>query len=339
MAFLSTISGDDAEALSDVLASSELTVETQVSAGKLGRPDLVIFLDRAPFLLFENKVAHSVGEDFDREGKARNQLQRYARWMHEKRCHVGATQTLIFLTHITTPPHDFAARAVEECPYFNVKRRVQSWGDVSRLLLNVTKPEGERSISYQLSKCFYQFLKEWDMDNEYPDSKDLAAVELFLHHGVKCHNLVTEMWKAVSGIANSSNQSRELIQPELDYGRYTGSRYINRPQRLKNSFTFIMTGIWFHGLSDVYETEDLREYEAHGPFVFLTFSNDDFDVFDDVKGKPGENWLRPGSDFLVLKSLHDFTGSPDERAGSILNWVTTEGSKLRAFLLKEGLTT
>lgn len=321
------------------LDSNSWTVSTQMVADPYGIPDLVLFESDKPIVLFENKVAHSVAEGIDDLGTSQNQLQRYAKWLNESGHGSHPETQLVFLTHLTRPPPDFATRPVSNCPYFGVRRRVLSWGEVGRVLLRITESEGEPSLARGLAGAFYKMLESRDMANEFPDSRAFAATELFLALGRTLENLVTRMWARISKTANCSNMSREVIGPELEYARYTAWRYVNRGSRIPSTDTYIQTGIWFPDVGHIWDADDLDGYHASGPQAFLIFANDNDQIFSSIEGRPTPHWHRPDSDFLVLRALHEFQGTPDERAAGILDWLGSESSNLRKFLLLEELTT
>ena len=334
-AFLSLLTGFEASS-EGAISQASPTVQTQVFAGQFGRPDLVVFVDEQPAIVFESKVGHSVAEQVNAAGYKRHQLHRYAEWMKERRTSALIEQRLIFLTHITQAPEDFLALHPPE-GYFGVARQVESWGALARKLLAVTQPEGERAASRSLAKALYEMLENEGMANEFPGSSDVAALELFLGHGSTIENLVAQMWKKASQIANCSNQNREVIGPQIEFGAYSAYRYVNRTKRTP-SHTFVQTGLWFPELYSGWNASNLGAYEAHGGHVYLLFGSDTEGMFEDIQACPAE-WFRPFSDFLTTRPLADFQGSPDERACSILEWVSAEGSKLRTFLLEQQLAT
>lgn len=321
------------------LVKSELPiVRTQVQAGaEFGIPDLVIFAGDEPFILFENKVAHRVTEDLDDSGQIRNQLHRYAEWLHKRRLPDVGDTCLVFLTHITPPPEDFLSPSHGHL-YHNVRRITSTWGHLGRLLRAIAQDEGQRSLACGLSRAFYKMLEDEQMANEFPTSTALASLEVFLAQGAEIENLLKAMWNEISGVAKSSNTSRERIESEFEFGRYSAWRYVNWIERVSTKTAFLMTGIWFPEIADTWPRESLEGLDPHGPQIFLCFGDDDYDVFKTVEGKPSDQWLRPYSDFLRMAPLHQFSGTPDQRASNILKWLAQEAKDLRTFLLKEELT-
>lgn len=329
------LSEDEAELL---LEPGLPTVETQVQAGSdYGIPDLVIYSGNAAAIVFENKVAHGVAEAEVEEG-TRNQLHRYCEWL-QKEAGDNGIKRLIFLTHLTRPPEDFGRTfAGDTCPYKMVDRRSQTWGELARHLLKITSDEGERALSYGLVSSLYNMLENENMANEFPGSTEFAALEVMLAQGGAIENLLKRMWSEVSGVGNSTKMSREVTDFEFEFGRYSVHRYVNRIPSPDTRYAFVMTGVWFPEVEAAWEAGDLGGYKARGPQIFLLFGDDHDDMFEEIEGKPGPDWHRPASDFLKLTPLYDFTGSPDERAAKILEWLASAARELRPFLVEKRLT-
>lgn len=320
-----------------MLANALPDVHTQVHAGAAyGIPDLVVYLTGKPWLLFENKVAHSVSEENSDEGASRNQLHRYAQWLAGN-ADPKATPHLIFLTHITRPPNDFGIHG-EDDAYHNVSRKIATWGALGRMLNSITATEGSRSLSHGLTTAFYEMLKDKNMANEFPTSTAIASLEVFLAQGNEIENLLDRMWSEVAFVANCSNRDREKTEPEFEYGRYSVWRYANRIERVGTKSAFLMTGLWFPEVADTWEADELGGHSPWGPQVFLNFADDNDEVFSGIPGEPSAGWFRPYGDFLRLKPLYEFTGDPDERASKIVKWLAEEAQKLRQFLVREKLT-
>lgn len=339
--FLTHLSGRPENYFDALLGDEPPEVTTQVQAGAdYGIPDLVIWHRGSPIVLFENKVAHSVAVSETDEGQEKNQLHRYAAWLHEGAApDVGYSQ-LVFLTHLTRPPSDFETKFPEgRCPYFGIQRRASTWGALTRHLVAITDAEGNRALSSNLVSALYQMLEEQNMANEFPDTTAIAALQVFLAQGGAIENLLIRMWDEVHGAGSSSNMQREKTELEFEFGRYTAHRYANKIERVHTSTAFLMTGLWFPEINDGWTSEDLDGFKPQGPQVFLIFADDNDDVFAEIGDAPSEAWYRPSSDFLRLKSLHEFTGSPDERATQILQWLAAETKDLREFLLQERLVT
>lgn len=326
-------------AIDDFLARGLPQVRTQVVAGEgFGIPDLVIEQHGRPAILFENKVAHHVAIATDDDGVTRNQLHRYAEWLNLNADQHSNVRHMVFLTHLTQPPHDFrAVELVETCPYRGIDRSVHTWGDLGRVLLDITGSIGDVSLAGGLAEAFYAMLEDEGMSNEFADTTAIASLQVFLAQGSGIENLLDRMWGEIKRVGNSSNRERERIEPEFEYGRYSVWRYVNRINSVDTGTAFLMTGLWFPEIAETWSSEDLGGHSAQGPQVFLQFGDDHDDVFADVAGAPSEAWHRPASDFLRLKPLHEFPGSPDERAASILSWLAYEGEILREFLLKQAL--
>ncbi|WP_147366957.1 type I restriction enzyme HsdR N-terminal domain-containing protein [Aurantiacibacter zhengii] len=339
--FLIEVTGADQFAIAKLLSEEIPEVRTQVQAGGgIGIPDLVIFHRDQPFVLFENKVAHSVSVHENDAGEVVNQLHRYARWLVKQSRPGAEVLHLVFLTHLTRPPADFGVmKASNLCPYEGIARTTESWGRIARTLSRITRTEKPASLAAGLAKAFQTMLENENMANEFPDTNSFAALQIFLKQGAALENLVSRMWDEAAGVANSGKMSARRVEAELDYGRYSASRYANAIASPATNSAFLMTGIWYPEVKDVWQADELGGYEPTDPHVFLLFADDKDDVFTSIHGVPGEGWHRPNSDFLALQPLYSFKGSPDSRAASILEWVAREAKLLRPFLLENNLST
>lgn len=313
-------------------------IETQVDAGQFGRPDLAIFFGSQLVAVFENKVAHSIGGAGDLHEHAEHQLHRYAQWMREQCDGSGSPQTLVFLTHITQPPADFLSVPTSQDHYAGITRVVESWGGAARAIGLITRSEGPRSLASALASAFLGMLQEQDMENEFPDTTDIAATQLFLAHGLAVHNLVEQMWNRVAKVANSNKMSARAVGPQLNVGRYSAYRYVNRIAAVKTPNIFLETGLWFPEVGEGWESHELGSAWITSPQAYLLFAADDDDEFTHIEGSPGEGWMRPASDFLILRPLDQLGAEPDQRASAIFEWLEQEGARLKSFLVDKQLT-
>jgi hypothetical protein len=79
---------------------TQVTIERGSDGGGRQRPDMLISVGQEPWLLFENKVSHTV-DQVQIEGQLESQLHRYAKWLsRQKFSLIGLGQGIVFLTHL-----------------------------------------------------------------------------------------------------------------------------------------------------------------------------------------------------------------------------------------------
>lgn len=319
------------DALAAALGDRTVQVETQWSTENSGRPDMVILADGEPWIVFENKVAAGIGKGGEEEGAGGCQVRRYADWL-APRAAPKLPATVVFLTHLTLPPAGFCDSRHPRDGYHGFVRPVLTWGPFARRLRQVAAREGEASLALGLAEALYGMLEEHTMTDDYPTSRDLAALELFLSFGAATENLVDRMWSAVHPAFDFGSNGQYVTRPVFRQGTYSAWRYV-RATGLIPVNSFLETGIWFAGMTDWYTADDLKDCPQFpaGAQVFVLLGNDDDDRFTKVPGAP-TGWLRTaGSDFMAFAPLASFGSDPDQRGKAILEWARTQAAALREF--------
>lgn len=331
LAELTTISNHEIEA---AISKHGLSIETQYVAGAYGRPDMLLSLGDAPWILFENKVGHHLGHTEVDEGP-RNQLERYAHWLTNQNTKPPLPHAMVFVTHLTSAPSDFIGPEGSG-PYLGLKVHSTSWGLVGRTLTRLTSDLDEDQTARTLTNAFATYLENEDMSSEFPNSTDLAATELFLAHGESVETLIDKMWNEARTVADSGKNGSYKIESLHDYGRISASRYVQSGPQSPRGSAWVETGVWFPGLNEWFDEEELPGTKLSGPQVFLFFAHDDDDVFTATPGAPA-GFHRPGSDFFICRPMSDFSDEPDERGRQVIAWVAEQAAALRPFLTEASL--
>jgi hypothetical protein len=309
------------------IGDSKLSYVTQYGTAA-GRPDLVLTLDDRPWIIFENKVSHGVGD----------QLDRYGEWLASNPADHIPWHALVYLTHATPPPVDFTGPDWEARFGGRVSPCVLHWGRLARELISMTADDQQGSLARAAAEGFYGMLESKQMTDEFPSSQSFAALEVFLANGVQMDNLVKRMWEQVCHAANSHKTQGRQVAAQPEYGCYVAWRYVLRAAGNDSAWSYLQTGLWCADLARWWSAEELVE-TARGVHVYVFFGNDnDEHVFDHVTGAP-RGWLRPAQQFFVHRSLFDFSTNEDARALEILDWCKTQADELKTFLIAEKLTT
>lgn len=333
--FLESLTGETADLSCDFIASLE--VVTQYRTDKFGRPDIVIFADGAPFVVFENKVHHSISHGEDKDKNPENQLERYAEWLAQSDYAGPVPKTLVFLSHLTSPPPGFETSQRNQS-YSNLACRIQSWGVLARCLKNLMDDEDPDSHRRYLAEAFYKMLENEGMSTEFPRQSAISILEIFIENSAVLKNLIDKMWRCVEIAGNFGSRSARVIGPHLEIHAYSASRYILSAPNNEGGRSYLETGIMFFDPEQGWEEYPIGATVA-GPYVFLTLANDYSGHFEDINEEPeGEGWCRPETDFWIHKPLSDFSGGADDRAAKILAWCTEQAQNLDKFLVKNKVT-
>lgn len=338
-AVLARLIGQSRERILAVEEQLSITTQVNVSREADGtgrqRPDMLISLGKMPWLLFENKVSHSVDQAENDEGQIETQLHRYGEWLSNQgfsRCDLQPA--LVFITHQTPVPADFADMQNSHAAYRGLDRCHSTWGQVGRMINEATQGLDETSHARALVLCFIHYLTEHGMANEYPEYRDLAGLGMFVEKADSFRKLVNGMVEKFGDLAPFSGRV-VWADADGDEGTFVAYRYLRPDQRFDN-WTFVATGIWFPDLAEGWYREDIEaqteEPVSPSPKVFLQLANRENDALGKLVGVPGKGWLRLNTDFLTFRDFASFAGNPDERAVSIFAWVAAESAKLKALL-------
>ena len=302
------------------------------------RPDMVVFIGGDAWLLFENKVAHSVDESRSNDARYSSQLHRYGKWLQRSEfTEPELKKSLVFVTHHTLPPSDFAADRTDAPGFEGLERHIATWGSVGRCLERVAASyEGPNHVRF-LVDCYNQFLEEHGLANEYPDSKNIALLGVQIGALDGLQKLVEDMFARVENIG--SWNGNKYTEVDAQYGRFAKKRWVNLPEGWPED-SWIMAGLWYPDSPDqLYRAEIDGELAKAGkspvtsaPKVFLLLAHKDDDMFPRPDTSPSSEWFRPVSDFIAFRDFDSFHGDPAKRAVAIFAWLDERVVELREFV-------
>lgn len=323
-----------------VTISQEQTSKQRIVASekeRTQRPDMIISLDEQPWLLFECKVAHSVDESRSTDPRFASQLQRYGRWLQKSKFSAPAMQrALIFLTHHTLPPVDFTMQSSAELGYQSLSRHVATWGSIARSLNRATASLSPEYHARALVDAYVEFLEDNSLSDEYPNSQDVALLGVHLPAVDRLDKLVADMFSRINGIGTSWN-GNAYFETEIDIGRYQKVRWVHLPKGWPTD-AYVQTGIWFPD-SPTQTDRQVMDSElgdagpiTSAPKVFLQLAHEKDSMFPHANEYPGDDWLRPVSNFFVFHDFDEFYGDPAARAVSIFAWLDEKVGELKEFI-------
>lgn len=339
ISFFSAITGQSPSFIATV--ASQLAIQTQVTIQRGSnttdrqRPDMIVFIDREPWLLFENKVSHGVDEVETEGGRLESQMHRYGEWLRRQPFSTpGLSPALVFVTHHTAVPADFLDSATEHPSYVGLGRHCSTWSHVGRLLDAVTSTLDESLHARVLVLAFQRYLEKHKMANDYPEYNDLAGLGLFVETVDRFSKLVDGMIDRLRGLVPFGGNV-SWARAESEHGIYTAYRYL-KPSAQWDANTYVAVGIWFPELGNGWYAEDIEELTgtavSPSPKLYLQLANDEDDALTKIAGVPDEKWLRINSDLFLYRDFASFPGDPTERAIAIFAWVDTQGARLKRLL-------
>lgn len=317
--------------------ADQVVVETQKSIerdadGRRQRPDLVISIGRTPWLLFENKVFHSVAREEGEDGEIETQLHRYGDWLGRQEFDVpGLLPSLVFVTFGSMTPSDFVSRDSNHAAYRGLGRYCSTWGQFGRHLDAVTAHLGEALHARALVTEFIDYLEYHGMADDYPEYSDLAGLGMFIEKAGLFTKLVNDMFSRLDGLGPYNGRA-VWAHPEDGIGCFSAYRYL-AARTAHDSATFLATGIWFPEKGNGWYRREIEEATgisiSPAPKVLIQFGNDEDHALKGIKGVPGEGWHRPLSEFVTFRDFASFAGDPTERANAIFAWLDGELAKLK----------
>lgn len=320
--------------------ADQLVVETQktIERGTDGgrqRPDLLVSIGKTPWLLFENKVFHSIAREEKEEGEVETQLHRYGNWLREQEFEVaGLVPSLAFVTFGSAVPADFVDRHGGHPAYEGLCRYCSTWGQLGRLLEQATAHLDEALHARALVSGYNNYLEFHGMADDYPDYSDLAALGMFVEKADVFSKLVDDMLGRFQMFAPFNGRA-VWAHADSEIGCFTAYRYLAaRPSY--DQATFIATGLWFPEKGDGWCRGDIEEATgiaiSPAPKVYIQFANNEDHGLKVLGGVPGEGWHRPLSDFVTFRDFASFPGDATERANAIFAWLDVELAKLKGIV-------
>lgn len=347
--FMSALTGQSENAIAQI--HGDISISTQVTIGRgatrTQRPDLIISIapmkqqggcePSQPWLLFENKVASHIDEQKTEVGDVENQLHRYGYWLqHQKFDRTGLIQGLVFVTHQTPVPEDFITNGSRHPAYETLGRNCTSWSQIACLLKDVCADASEQEHYRTLVAAYWCFLERHGMQDTYPEYRDFSALANFIEVVDPFTKLVNEMIGKLNGLA-PSNGRVVWASADAEGGSFNAYRFLAKTERY-DSNTYVATGIWFPDRGEGLYLEEIEEQTGRpvsfAPKVYIQLANEKDDALLALEGKPDKDWYRVYSDFFTFRDVASFPPEPSACSNAILNWVETEGAKLKVLLAR-----
>ena len=334
--------GKDCKVLLDEKLTIDIATQVPIDSSRPGaarqRPDMLLRVQGEPWVLFENKVAHHVANRIETDGSVTSQMDRYADWLAAQPLGVdGLTKSLVFVTHQTAIPVGFLELNPNRASYRELTRHASTWGHLARIFEHVGNEFGTTSHAHAMIAAYTTFLKEHEMADEYPTTKDIALLSLQLGATDRLEKLVNDMFQRIQGVGRW-NGNTSWAHADVEFGRFNADRWLHLPKGWPTD-CYVNTGLWFPDSPDqkyrVLMDEELGERDlravSSAPKVFLQLAHGEDDMFP-IGGRPGDQWLRPATDFFVFCDYESFLGDPATRAAEIMQWLDERVADLAQFV-------
>jgi hypothetical protein len=316
--------------------------------------DLVLFCDRRPLLVVENKVGAAVGQHHassdDDTGDNRgglphraveNQLQLYGRWLAGQCESLSWPGAIILLTHSTAPPDDFGSGASQ----YGVRwQRVCRWPSIWNWATSRASREagdGPKPAWQVLAGDLAEFLRERGMTLETPTDRDLAAAEVYIGSADRYKRLFDRMWlEAVRPVwpdyyGHPANEGR--VDYSSDLGVLQDWIYVQRPYSPYNwNVWYVGWGIAFPGTSNWWTDAEPPLPARNYAFVCLWSDNDRQQPLPPMS--PYTLWVLGGGWAVAARGGHcvikacamcEFDPDPNRLAAELIQWVRGAIEQLR----------
>jgi hypothetical protein len=240
----------------------KIEARTQVSivaVGSVKRPDIIVFLDDKPLILFEVKCGAPLGvhslESQERDPptepdqailSSQNQLKTYADWIASQ-CTENWSGAVVFLTHRTPPPEGFED---EGCGGESVICVTRTWKDVGHWLAKNLDLTESKTTWCALASDFNDFLQKGGLMTDFVTARDLAATALFIPAYRALDHTFGTVISAIASMypwSRGGNIHREF---DRDDNVYWAWYYLNNELNPPNSKFYIAIGIWFPDRDD-----------------------------------------------------------------------------------------
>jgi hypothetical protein len=312
----------------------KIEARTQVSilaAGSFKRPDIIVYIDDKPLVLFEVKVDAAVQKhelrspEVERTQGAKSdfifqsQLKTYSEWIGSKS---GGdwSGAVVFLTHGTPAPEEFENDGSESDSVIGVTR---TWKDVGNWLADNLDLNKLESTPSALALDFNRFLEGQGLMTNFMTSRDVAATALFM----PAYPALTHTFKTViSSVASKYPQSKGgNVHVEFwpTGNSYYSWYYLNNKLTPPKTRFYIAIGICFPDQGAL-ESDNPVGVPKHEPFFFV-FLADEYENMKTSKllSKIPDGWVTINEDYdLVIASpVSHFDADPDIRVQALIEWA------------------
>jgi hypothetical protein len=310
-----------------------------VALGSVKRPDVIVYLDGKPLLLFEIKCGAPVGlhglevpeRDPPMEAEKailsfQNQLKTYADWIASQ-CTGDWSGAVVLLTHGTPPPEGFEDEGHGDQSVVCVTRK---WKDVGEWLAKNLDLNQSETTYCALASDFNDFLEEKGLMTEFMTSRDLAATALFMPAYRALDHTFQTVISAITSKYPKSRGGNVHRDFDPDGNLYWAWYYLNNRLNPASSKFFIAIGICFPNQGWL---DNQKLIPKHEPFFFI-FIGDDWEKVKTSKllSKVPEGWVEiyDGENMVVTRPVSQFEPDPDLRVHSLINWAQKEVGRAMA---------
>lgn len=287
-----------------------LTQVSIVVAGLVKRPDMIVYLDSKPLVLFEVKVDAALQE---------HQLKTYSVWMGSQ-CSGDWPGAVVFLTHRTRAPDGFENDGRKDNSVIGVAR---TWNYIGGWLANNLDLNQSEMTHCALASDFSHFLERQGLMTDFMTLRHLAATELFM-----------PAYRALAHTFDTVIREIALKYPKSKGGNfhtdfwldnsYIGWYYLNSSLNPVGSKFWISVGIWFPGQKGALGSDDPARLPTHEPFFFVRIEDDwGNKKVCELLSKTPEGWveINEGCSVAVTRAVSQFEADPDVRVQSLIAWA------------------
>jgi hypothetical protein len=324
----------------------EAITQVSIVAGEsVKRPDMILYLDAKPLILFEVKVGAAVQEHerkdsggIERPVEAdiseivvQSQLKTYSEWIGSQRSG-DWSGAVVFLTHRTLTPEGFENEGREGNSVIGVTR---TWKDIGDWIANNLDLNQSETTHCALASDFNGFLEEEGLMTDFITSRDLAATALFM----PAYEPLTHTFRTVISAVASKYPKSKGGNVHLEFwpgaNVYWAWYYLNSKLNPSDNKFYIAIGICFPEGS--HESELLVGLPKHEPFFFVYIADDWEKVMaSKLLSKVPKGWQGVYDDFdlIVTRPVSKFDPDPDVRALSLIDWAQEEVGRAMACIPK-----
>jgi hypothetical protein len=301
--------------------AKQIKAETQVSipvSGTVKRPDIIVYLDHKPLVLFELKVDAAFQE---------RQLETYTKWIGSQ-CSGEWPGAVVFLTHRTRAPSGFESDGRNGNSVIGV---TQKWKYLGDWLANNFDLNQSEATHCALAADLNRFLERQGLMTEFMTSRDLAATELFMPaFRALEHTFRTVILEVVAKYPKSKG-GRIRLDFWPNANAYCGWYALNRQLNPESSKFSISIGICFPGCEKGELTSEIPvRAPMHEPFFFVVIADDlgnkkASELFSAIP----KGWVEVNEGYyaIVTRAVSQFEADPDARASSLTAWAQEEVGK------------
>ena len=320
----------------------KMEARTQVSivaVGSVKRPDIVVYIDETPLILFEVKCGTPLGVHrleglkHDRQAEReqtnlpfQDQLKTYVDWIASQ-CTGNWPGAVVFLTYGTPPPMGFEDEGRGRRCVICVTRK---WKEVADWLTKNLDLNEHETTYCALASNLNDFLKEEGLMTEFITSRDLAATALFMPAYRALDHTFGTLISAIASKYPKSKGGNVHQQFDPDGSIYWAWYYLNNKLNPPGSKFYIAIGICFPDQGWLSNQKLIPKQEA---FFFIIIADDWENVkVSNVFSEAPEGWTEifDGYELIITQPVSQFDADPDIRVQSLIDWAQKEVGRAMA---------